>query len=95
MRVGFSKTTDAKKPSGWINYDEETKELSIEYDGDASKLKKYLTTTREFRIPESQRIDDFRVDNAKPTESRVYLELALCTAYARIGFFILWDTEEN
>jgi hypothetical protein len=95
MRVGFSKKANAKQPSGWVNYDEETKKLTIEYEGDFSELKKYLTTAREFRIPESQRIDDFRVDKVKPTESRVYLELALCTSYARVGFWIMWDTEEN
>ena len=33
---------------------------------------KYLTSKRKFSIPESQRLDDYRVDNAKPVDDILY-----------------------
>jgi thermostable 8-oxoguanine DNA glycosylase len=53
---------------------------------------KYLTTKREYKIPESNRIDDYRIDKELPTRNRMYFELALCTLYAETGVFVDWST---
>ena len=41
-------------------------------------IKTYLTTKRDFNIPESKRLDDYRVDHVKPVDHVTYLWLALC-----------------
>jgi thermostable 8-oxoguanine DNA glycosylase len=46
----------------------------------------------EFRIPESNRVDDFRIDRVRPTKNRTYMELALCTLFANTGFWVYWGT---
>lgn len=40
-------------------------------------ITEYLETEREFHIPESQQIDDYRVDKAMPTVNETYFRLAL------------------
>jgi len=83
--------------AGTVRYFEDTKEVEVEHP--TAKVSQdvagYLTKQREFRIPESDDIDDFRVDKAKPTDSLMYMELALCTLYAEIGAWVDWDTEER
>lgn len=44
----------------------------------------YLTTKRDFSIPESQRLDDYRVDNKRPIDHITYFWLALCELKARL-----------
>ncbi len=50
----------------------------------------YLNTPQEYRIPESQRIDDFRIDWAKPIDDMMYFDLALCTLYNELDIFVTW-----
>ncbi|MFC1876624.1 hypothetical protein ACFL2E_05045 [Thermodesulfobacteriota bacterium] len=50
----------------------------------------YLNTPQEYRIPESQRIDDFRIDWAKPTDDMMYFDLALCTLHNELGLWVAW-----
>ena len=61
----------------------------------AKQIEKYLNTEREFKIPESQRIDDYRVDKAKPVDELTYLELALCTIHNELGVLVEWETQKN
>ena len=44
----------------------------------------YLTTPREFWIPESQRIDDYRIDVESPVADKMYFVLALCELKSRL-----------
>jgi hypothetical protein len=95
MKVGFRTIQEAQgKPEGWVTYDEQDHSLTVVGDP-SGRLALYLTTPRDFTIPESQRIDDFRIDRARPTENRTYMELALCEAFAEAGFWIMWETEEE
>jgi hypothetical protein len=48
-------------------------------------VRQHFTTRREFRIPESQEIDDFRVDFVLPTTDENYFIMALCEMQAAIG----------
>ena len=45
----------------------------------------YLSTPREYWIPESQRIDDYRIDLESPIADKMYFELALCELKSRLG----------
>jgi len=51
---------------------------------------KFLNTEREFYIPESKNIDDYRIDKAKPVEHITYFELALCVLHANTGIWVKW-----
>ena len=65
---------------GEITYDEETKIIEVIGDHPAlKKVKRYMGRMREFMIPVSQEIDDYRIDKAKPGDNLSYFELALCT----------------
>lgn len=79
---------------GSVNYGEEAKQVTVRFpdEDDEKAVIKHLTKVQDFRIPESQKIDDFRVDRAKPTDERTYMELALCTLFANTGLFVMWDT---
>lgn len=37
----------------------------------------YLTSKRKFSIPESQRLDDYRIDNVKPIDDILYFRQSL------------------
>lgn len=88
MKVEITK--DDKR--GSVEYDEQTHLVSVEFDGPSTAVARHLTGKRAFRIPESRRIDDFREETARPTESRMHMELALCTLYAETGFWVDWET---
>jgi len=77
---------------GAVRYDERRREVRVGIDGPRAAAEQHLTAPREFRIPESGRVDDYRVDRARPTDNRTYMELALCTLYAETGFWVHWDT---
>jgi len=92
MQIKFKHKSSGRE--GVIEYDEPNRKASIQYDGDSSAIKSFLNTVREFRVPESKRIDDFRIDRQKPTRSLQYMEMALCELYAETGFWILWETQK-
>ena len=54
-----------------------------------------MTTEREYKIPESNVIDDYRVERKVPTESEMHFELALCNLHANTGVWVRWDKEET
>lgn len=91
MKVSITK--DGK--TGSIEYDEQTHLIDVKLDGPSSAVKSHLTRRMTFRIPESQRVDDFREETARPTESRMHMELALCTLHAETGFWVDWETLED
>lgn len=85
-------TKDGK--AGFVDYNHETKELTVEFPDNKIKkeIVKYLTTERMFLIPESETIDDYREDNVKPTKELYYMEMALCTMYTTIDVFPVFET---
>jgi len=55
----------------------------------------YLNKEREFWIPESQDIDDYRVDLKKPIDGLDYFEMALSEMFAEIDIEVLWPEVET
>ncbi|MBW8001748.1 MAG: hypothetical protein FVQ80_06960 [Planctomycetes bacterium] len=90
MKVNVSKDNI----KGSVEYLEKIKDFIVSIDDSviSEAIQRYLTTEREFKIPESQKIDDYRIDSAKPAENRTYFELSLNTLYANTGVFVHWDT---
>lgn len=54
------------------------------------KVRKYLTTKRIFKIPESDSFDDYREDVALPTDEQTYFRLALCELFTYEGVWVVW-----
>ena len=79
--------------TGTIKYDaEDLKHFEVDFPDDdkEGEIVDYLTTRRDFHIPESQRIDDYRIDRALPTDHVTYFELALCTLHANTEVWVDW-----
>lgn len=88
MKVAIHKNNQ----EGAVNYNPKTKAVVVTFP-DAQvvrSVRSHLTRKRKFRIPESKRIDDYRVDNVKPTESTMYMNLALCTLWANTEVTVEW-----
>jgi hypothetical protein len=54
-----------------------------------AKLNKYFNSKREFWVPESQQIDDYRQDVVKPIYHVMYFEMALTELSSRIGVDVI------
>lgn len=54
------------------------------------RVETYFTTKRKFYIPESDVIDDYRVDEGIPTDNGTYFELALNELTSKTGVDISW-----
>jgi len=80
------------KQKGFVTYNKKEKEISIDFPDRSLVLdiEKYLYTSRIFRIPESQKIDDFREELASPLESEMHFELAMCTLFSETGVWVSW-----
>jgi hypothetical protein len=81
---------------GKVIYRELTKEISVEFPSEPLRkaIYSYLHTKREFQIPESPGIDDFRIDEVFPYENQTYFELSMCTLWANTGVLVDWSTEK-
>lgn len=53
------------------------------------KLEEYFSTRRKYLIPESDTIDDYREDEAIPTDMVQYFELALGEMGNKTGIFLV------
>lgn len=82
---------------GTVKYDEKNKEIFVDFPDEEKRkeILKYLITERTFRIPESQKIDDYREDKARPVENITYLELSLSTLEVNTGIMVDWKTEKK
>lgn len=80
---------------GAVAYDEAARRVRVDFDGPCAEAKQRLTAPRRFLVPESDRLDDCRLEEARPTDSRTHMELALCTLHAETGFWVDWDTLED
>ncbi len=82
---------------GSVSYDDSKKKVTVVFPDKKIKqeIEKYLATKQDFRIPESQEIDDYRVDNAAPVDNQTYFELAMCTLYSKLGVWVDWNSERQ
>ena len=82
---------------GIITYDEEAKAAGVDFPDEnvIANVEEYLYTKKEFNIPESDRLDDYRVDKARPVDELTFFELALCTLYVETGVWVDWSTEKS
>lgn len=64
---------------GKVTYEPQGKQVNVEFPDEnvAVEIIKFLSGKREFWIPESQRIDDFRIDLELPTENEQYFTMAM------------------
>lgn len=53
------------------------------------RVRSHFTTPRQFRVPESQKIDDYRIDFLPPVTSHAYFEQALCVLWANTDVEVL------
>jgi len=51
---------------------------------------RHLAKKQEFKMPESNKTDDYRVDMAHPTDNITYFELSLSTLCAETGIKVGW-----
>lgn len=82
---------------GMVRYWEKEKraEVSFPFEGVQTAAMNYLTSEREFKIPESDGVDDFRIDQARPVDNRTYFDLAMCSMYSNVGLWVDWSTERE
>jgi hypothetical protein len=95
--AGFRVGIESGGKKGWIQYDSEKKKATVEHP-DANireAVKRYLSSPREFWIPESDRIDDYRKETKRPTESTTHMTLALSGGFYETGAEVLWNSKEN
>ena len=78
---------------GTITYNDESKTAEVDLKISKARLatmRKFFTEEMEFRIPQSQEIDDYEEVMAKPVDSQEFFELALSMLWSRTGVFVLW-----
>jgi hypothetical protein len=79
---------------GRIIYDPENLAgFKVEFSDEAKReeIETYLKSEREFWIPESNEIDDYRIDKARPIDDVVYFELALSSLYGQTRVFVRYS----
>lgn len=84
------------KKRGLIEYFAVDKEFRVTHENKQAtrKLVRYLTKKREFWIPQSSQLDDYKIVKAYPFDDETYFSLSLMTAYTKTGCWILWDEKE-
>ena len=87
----IKKSTSA---GGVVSYHEKLKLVDVQLKDELAKrqVEEHLSTPRIFRIPESQKIDDFREETVLPTESLMHWELSMCTLFVKTGVWVDWAT---
>jgi hypothetical protein len=94
MKVDVTYSHDEQMIRGTVEYANGIATVDIGDEVAQGLIEDYLSKTQTFRIPESQQIDDFRIERAKPTDSEMHFSLALCTMYHTIGVWVNWETKE-
>ena len=85
---------DGDGSTGTIEYDPEAHVASVNLKLPPKRMKQvvdYLNTEREFWTPESQEVDDYRIDRVKPVENSDYFRRAMSMLYGQTGVYVLWD----
>ena len=64
---------------GKVAYDTESNEITVDFadDDKREEIEEYLNKRRKFIIPESDKIDDYREEKAKPNESEMHFRLSM------------------
>lgn len=78
---------------GSITFDPETQKVTVDLQLGQKRnklVKEFFTTPREFRIPESDQIDDYRVEVKKPIDGEDYFNMAMTELYGATGVYVLW-----
>jgi len=94
----YTESDDKKELArGTVKYDPKKQRVIVDFPDRevVSRIMLYLTTPREYRIPESQVIDDYREEMKMPTTSNMHMDLALCTLWARTGVYVDWSKERE
>lgn len=84
---------DGTGKSGTISYTQVTKKVEIDLDIPAARKKKlmsFFTEPREYWIPESDKIDDYRVEPHPPIENTDCFRMAMSELYGATGVYVLW-----
>jgi hypothetical protein len=82
---------------GVLDYDDSSPvQFSVEHpDPKAVELvRSHFLTPREFRVPESSQIDDYRIDFVEPTRDINYFTQALCELHAATDVDIVWGVRK-
>lgn len=90
---GFRVAIESGGKKGWIQYDAEKRKVTVEHPDESVRkaVTRYLSSPREYWIPESDRIDDYRKETKRPTESTMHMDLALSGGFYVTGAQVLWD----
>ena len=86
MKVNIKKD----KQKGFIEYNEKSKSIVVFFPDKAvvKEVEKHLTTKRDFKIPESQEIDDYRIDHVAAVENKTYFSLGMSDLFAATNVFV-------
>ena len=89
IRRGLDKDVLAK---GEVVYDEEEGQITVTFEDETTRkeVETYLSTERAFKIPQSNRIDDYKILFAMPSENKMYFELSMSELYAKTGIWVNW-----
>jgi hypothetical protein len=83
---------------GTVNY-RKTKAGAVEFKvrhpiaATRRSVSTYLTKEKDFQIPESNKIDDFRIDTVVPTTDINYFTQALTEMQAKTGITVIWPNK--
>lgn len=82
-----------EKEEGTVVYDEKEKKALVIFPDEEIEetINDYLTKIQSFRIPQSQKIDDFEVMKAKPIDNETFFSLALSSMYSEIDVWVDWS----
>jgi hypothetical protein len=84
---------DETGESGTIEFDPESKAVVINLpisDRRKKEIQGFFSTPRDFFIPESDQIDDFRVDSLVPVDDLGYFKMAMSELYGATGVYVVW-----
>jgi len=85
--------TAGKRTEGWLRWDSKDPRKFQVYFGDTNMekvVKTFLRKKRTFRIPQSNKLDDFRKERALPTKSDGHFTAALTEMFGETGVYVDW-----
>jgi len=78
---------------GTVEYRPRLKDITVDFPDKkvVATLEKYFSQRRDYKIPQSDQVDDYAVVQAFPYESEMYFDLALCTIFCKFGVYVIWE----
>ena len=83
-------TYDAPEGDGPVEFAVDTK-----VEGIRNVVNRYFNRSRDYSIPESQEIDDYRQEEQVPTKDISYFELALMEFQAETDIQVFWPKDQK